>query len=151
MLSFAVVSLCLCLAADAYYNPIVEEKTVGKSYSDVKVNLENDKFSYKFIEEADGPHGKGSSSYRYVSAVTKPEEYSPYPAQPYANEAPAYGYEHGPQGYSGTPVHGYGPYGYPGVEAPGPIDYLTGPLGYGPVAGIPSGPNGYPYDPNYLA
>ncbi|CAG0898580.1 unnamed protein product [Cyprideis torosa] len=57
MFCLVVVSLCLCLVAgdlyDHFPNPknIVKEETIGKLYSDVKVDLVNDKYYFHVLKK----------------------------------------------------------------------------------------------------
>ncbi|CAG0895221.1 unnamed protein product [Cyprideis torosa] len=83
MFSLVVVSLCLCLVAGDFYDHypkklenIVKEETIGKLYSDVKVDLVNDKYYFHVLKKQheDGPNGPiYSDDYQKVSAKIIPK------------------------------------------------------------------------------
>ncbi|CAG0900299.1 unnamed protein product [Cyprideis torosa] len=75
-------SLCLCLVAGDFYDHhlkkpenIVKEETIGKLYSDVKVDLVNDKYYFHVLKKQHEDGGNGpifSEDYQKVSAKIIP-------------------------------------------------------------------------------
>ncbi|CAG0884385.1 unnamed protein product [Cyprideis torosa] len=83
MFSLVVISLCLCLVAGDFYDHhpkkpenIVKEETIGKLYSDVKVDLVNDKYYFHVLRKQHEDGGNGpiySDDYQKVSAKIIPK------------------------------------------------------------------------------
>ncbi|CAG0882259.1 unnamed protein product [Cyprideis torosa] len=84
MFTLALVSLCICLSSatylDDYHHPkdvVVEEKTIGRAYSDVKVKQENDGYYYHVLGKSEQDQGLGkeyADHYRHVSAKIIPKK-----------------------------------------------------------------------------
>ncbi|CAG0902338.1 unnamed protein product [Cyprideis torosa] len=84
MFSLAVVSLCLGVSAalpmgEYPYEPkavVLEEKTIGRAYSDTKVKQDKDSYYYSVVGKDEQDQGNGkeySDQYRHVSAKIIPK------------------------------------------------------------------------------